>query len=114
MIELTLPMPPSVNAMFKDRRAGGGRTRAKSKKYRDWLIEAGTILMIQRPPKITGDVVVDYTFGPRHRLADVFNREKAVSDLLVKHGVIEDDRRIVDGRVRWGDVQGVRVRVGSA
>ena len=37
-MQINLPCPPSVNAMYYNRkRGGGGRGRVKSAKYRDWL-----------------------------------------------------------------------------
>lgn len=52
---------------------------------------------------ITADVAVDYIFKrPDKRRRDVGNLEKAVSDLIVAAGILEDDSQIVDIRLRWG------------
>jgi Holliday junction resolvase RusA-like endonuclease len=107
---LVLPMPPSANNLFFN--IPGGRGRAKSGGYKAWITEAGLKLKAQRPLKLLGDVEVHYRFGPRNRSADVENRIKPVSDLLVAHGVIKDDRFIVRLVVEWaGDVRGVEVTV---
>lgn len=43
-----------------------------------------------------------YSFTPPdNRRRAVFNYEKAVSDLLVKHGIIADDSDIRRGTVEW-------------
>jgi Holliday junction resolvase RusA-like endonuclease len=67
---------------------------------------------------------VDYEFGRKvtkkgvvsKTRMDVANREKALSDLLQKMGVIEDDCMIDDMRLRWSQDVGpsmVRVSVGT-
>ena len=109
-IELTLPMPPSVNQLYANRKGG----RMKTKKYSDWIYSAGWALEEQGLLSIKGDVEVYYYFGPRCRKSDVFNREKAISDLLVSHRVIEDDRKIVKGTVAWADIEGCRVEIWPA
>lgn len=115
MTTLSLPFPPSVNAMFAD-----GRTRrVKSQKYADWILEAGYALNRQRPAPIRGKVnlayVVQEGFDKRRR--DVGNYEKAVTDLLVKHGVIEaDDNTIVrEINLKWSNaVEGIHITISQA
>ena len=48
-----------------------------------------------------------YVVKPDKRKRDVSNIEKAVSDLLVKHGVLEDDDRITRNTQEWvtGDIE---------
>ena len=84
---LTLPLPPSTNALFKNTRDGRARTIA----YRDWKKQAGLTAMAQRVPPVAG----------RYRLAiqvpltmrgDVSNRIKAIEDLLVNLKLTPDDR----------------------
>lgn len=59
-----------------------------------------------------GPVEVIYTFSPPDkRRRDLFNGEKAVSDLLVKHQIIADDSLIHRGTVEWGAGNGVRVEI---
>jgi len=85
---LELPFPPSVNQIW---RAVNGRT-IKSKRYRDWQVEAGTELICQNPEKHEGPVHITMTFGlPDKRRRDIDNLAKPVNDLLVHHQVIQRD-----------------------
>ena len=88
-IELFIPAPPSSNSLF-DNRMGG---RAKTEAYDGWLKEAGYRLAEQKPARIAGAYELEI-YIPRsliRRGSDLGNREKAVSDLLVKMRVISDD-----------------------
>lgn len=109
---ITLPFPVSVNGLYAD----GKYRRHKSQRYCDWLIEAGYALKAQKPPKITGQVILHYELQEGHdnRRRDLGNYEKCVTDLLVTHGVIEaDDGRIVrEIKMGWSkEVEGVRVKI---
>lgn len=109
MIDAVLPFPPSVNGLFFNRK--GGRT--KTVQYALWQRQAGWELKLQKQKPIKGPVGLMYTYQD-NRKADLGNLEKPVSDLLVKHGLIEDDGPKV---VRWislsfsDKVEGVRVKV---
>ena len=100
-LELYLPMPPSVNGLYRDRK--GAKGRAKSKRYKLWLEEACGRLGRQRLDSFEGDVSLRFFFGPRNRRADLFNFVKAPEDLLVSQGIIEDDRFVTSGTVEWND-----------
>lgn len=109
---LSLPFPVSVNAMFSNGRSG----RFKSERYAAWLQEAGYALMVQRPPKIKGPVRLSYEVqdGTDGRHRDLGNLEKGPTDLLVAHGVIEDDNNTIvrEINLRWcRDVNGIRVTI---
>lgn len=111
-MDLTLPFPISVNAMFAD----GKTRRFKSQRYADWIVEAGYALNVQRVPKILGQVHLEYLLqeGIDKRRRDLGNFEKGVTDLLVTHGIIEaDDGRIVREIIlRWSrDIKGIQVRI---
>ena len=101
MIEL--PIPPSVNELYD----GGVKTkrRFKSNAYTEWLHTAGWRLTQQNPERHTGRVKVLYEYGRYNdnRRRDVCNFEKAISDLLVAHGVIEDDHLIDHVTLCWSD-----------
>ncbi len=112
MITFELPYPISVNGMYAD----GKTRRHKSQAYCDWLLEAGYTLNRINPPQVKGKYHITYTFQEkmdgRHR--DAFNLEKGVTDLLVKHGVVEGDsnKYLRRGIVEWDkSVIGVRVTI---
>lgn len=91
MIELTLPYPPSVNRTL---RAVGGRV-ILSKRYRDWILEAGAAVAAQQPaqaPLKHYRLWIDAT-PPDRRARDLDNLIKPTSDLLKRAGVIEDDSK---------------------
>lgn len=89
-----LPVPPSVNELFANRRSGGGRVKTPA--YKAWLEEAGYHLKIawgnlgrpeieKQPMRLT----IEAGIG-RHR--DLSNCCKAVEDLLVAALPVPDDR----------------------
>lgn len=111
---LWLPFPPTANNLF----SGGLNTKRRfpSAAYKAWQQHAGYALLTQpdRHHRHTTPVEVVYTFcPPDKRRRDVFNLEKPVSDLLVKHGILADDSLIRKGTVQWGDKDGVDVLIMS-
>lgn len=99
MIRLTLPMPPSVNLMYRPVR---GRGIIKSDRYRKWITAAGWALKEQKPGKIEGDYILwAYCERADKRRRDLGNLEKAMSDLLVTHGVVSDDSLCVEIHLYW-------------
>ena len=91
MISLTLPYPPSVNATH---RAVKGRV-ILSKRYRDWILEAGKAVAAQLPAQAP---IQDYRLWidatpPDRRARDLDNLIKPTSDLLKRAGVIQDDSK---------------------
>jgi crossover junction endodeoxyribonuclease RusA len=107
---LALPFPPSVNGLYDGGR--NSKRRFTSDSYRAWQADAYEALLGQpaRSSRYSQPVQVTYTFGrPDKRRRDVFNLEKAVSDFLVKHGILTDDTLIERGTVQWGSEPGVIV-----
>jgi crossover junction endodeoxyribonuclease RusA len=90
----TLPIPPTMNHAFSQNKQG---RRFVSPEYRTWRDIAGQCLKHNHPNirKIEGKIraVYEYNFGD-NRKRDLANFEKGVSDLLVEHGVINDDSDI--------------------
>lgn len=95
---LQIPYPPTANNLFFN----AGKRRVKTKAYDAWLAEALAVLREQRPRPVSGSyrlaVVVD---RPDRRARDVTNLEKAISDALVKAGVIEDDSKCQSFTIAW-------------
>ena len=81
-----LPIPPSGNNLFPSSKRGG---RFISPRYRAWRKEAG--LMLRGAVGMRGPVVLEYLFEDGATRADLGNLEKAVTDLLVTHRIIEGD-----------------------
>lgn len=102
LVNLTLPLPPSVNALYRNRtkqelangRAMGIalRGRARTERYKTWARAAGNALMAARPGRIEGRYSLTITIAETASM-DLGNAEKALSDLLQKCGVIENDRK---------------------
>jgi Holliday junction resolvase RusA-like endonuclease len=101
MPTIDLPLPPSLNALWRN---GKGRT-FRSRRYVQWLRDAGWQLVAQRPARLTGRVSIGVAIGrPDRRKRDLDNiATKAVLDLLVAHQVIEDDSDVTDIAARWDD-----------
>jgi crossover junction endodeoxyribonuclease RusA len=107
MSVIDLPLPPSVNRLWRSNR---GRVH-RSDPYAAWLREAGWALLQQRPKRLTGWVRVSIAAGvPDRRRRDLDNLLKALLDLLVQHQVIETDADVAALDARWDDlVPGGRV-----
>lgn len=110
---INLPFPVSVNAMYRNLTIKGKPRRAKSERYRIWEQAAGWDIAQQKPVPVKGPYQITLILTrPDGRRRDAFNLEKGVSDLLVKHGIIEDDALMEVGTVRWGvGGRGVQVRI---
>lgn len=103
-ITLDLPYPVSVNAIWRQ----GRRHVHKSQRYQEWITQAGLALIAQRPKlacrAISGPyIMVLEVARPDKRRRDLWNLEKAVSDLLVLHKVIDDDHLCELGSIRWSN-----------
>ncbi|MCB0252127.1 MAG: RusA family crossover junction endodeoxyribonuclease [Anaerolineae bacterium] len=99
----TLPFPPTVNNLFS-----GRQKRYTSKTYRRWKAQAGLAILAQKrqqgaaPDRVS--VRIRLT-PPDRRQRDAGNYEKAVMDLLVATGIIEDDRAkyVREVTIGWTD-----------
>lgn len=85
MIDVRIPLPPSVNALYANYRRGRHRTLH----YNTWIRAAGWELLLQRPRPVLGRYRMTIEL-PRIR-GDPANRIKAIEDLFVTHGLIQDD-----------------------
>lgn len=85
MITFDLPFPPSVNGLFP----GDGKRRWASKPYKAWRVDAAPSVP---GLSIKGAYALQIRLDrPDRRARDCANYEKAVSDLLVSQGLVEDD-----------------------
>lgn len=103
-LTLILPLPPSVNGLYRTIPGGRGRPPRiiLSADGRAWVKTASPMIQAQLGDwdKLTGLVEVHYWFYflDLHR-RDAFNYEKLLSDTLTKCGVWHDDCQIYDGHV---------------
>lgn len=88
-ITFTVPVPPSTNNLFSN----AGKLRVRAPAYVAWSIEAGLMLNRQKPGRITGPFAVTVALPAKLR-GDIDNRYKAIGDLMVEHGITEDDARL--------------------
>jgi Holliday junction resolvase RusA-like endonuclease len=111
MIELTFEdAPPGVNNLYTNVPGVG---RVLSTKARAWREHAGYQLNRQRPSSFAGPVKIDLAIEDKGRF-DLDGCAKIVIDLLVTHGVIEEDNRKIvrDIHLYWdASIAGCRVRV---
>lgn len=84
-IKITLPFPPSVNALYG---GGSGQKRFPSKKYKAWLSKCPKLSSLG----LYGPMKLIYTYSwPDLRVRDGQNYMKAPLDYLVSQGVLTDD-----------------------
>lgn len=86
-----LPVPPSVNAMYRNVPKVG---RVKTADYKAWLNHAGTLLNLARVTPFGKMRVELGLMIPQRVKGDLDNRIKAVQDLLVAHKIIDDDTQV--------------------
>lgn len=104
---IRLPIPPSVNALYRNVKGVG---RVKSGVYKAWLNEAGWKLKTQRVDTVIGPYVLTIRL-PAKMQGDIDNRVKAISDLLVLHKIIPDDRLAQGINVSRAPVTEVEVEI---
>lgn len=105
-----LPAPISVNKLWMPGKQGG---IIKTPAYRKWLDEAGLKLNRQAKERIAGHYALYLTVTNKSR-ADLGNCEKAASDLLQEHGIVENDKLCSFITAQWGKVDGMFVQLLAA
>jgi len=88
-VTILLPIPPSANALHDH--APGRPVRSGA--YTAWIRDAGWRLLEQRPGRVPGAYILLLAVPETETKADLDNLSKATSDLLQKHGVIDNDRK---------------------
>lgn len=92
MIHLELPFPVSANALYRNRLKG----RAKSDRYATWINAAGWSVKEQKQSPVRGWYrLTILLYEADDKIRDPGNMEKCVSDLLVRHGLVDDDHKCV-------------------
>lgn len=103
-MKIVLPFPPSVNQLY----ATDWKTkrRFKSKRYAEWC-KAAEPSVYQTSERFIVPVRIEYRFGrPDKRKRDLSNLFKACDDLLVHHGIIQDDSDIHEILADWSGKPG--------
>lgn len=109
-----LPYPPTTNTLF----AHTGRSRYKTTRYKEWILDAGLILNSHLIRPFIGPVWIDMqVHRPDGRRRDLDNLQKGIFDLLVAHQVISDDSMITGFSAKWvgeGEVVWIKIRNATA
>lgn len=100
-LSVTIPRPPSVNKLFYN---AGRNGRARTAKYKAWLMHAGLDLNRQTQEKVAGHVSVRIVVNKK--TGDLDNLCKPVLDLLAKHGLMDDDRNVVELFMKHSETMG--------
>lgn len=89
MTRIELPFPVPLSACFTN---AAGRGRVATPRYKAWQTEALWSVKQQRAQPIDGPVSVYVRLvAPDKRHRDAGNCDKAICDILVKSGIIQDD-----------------------
>lgn len=89
---IRLPVPPSVNNLFVNKKVGG---RFISPAYKAWCTEAGWKLNLARVVPFCGELVeISLTVPRKPASRDIDNFSKGPLDLLVAHSIINDDKQV--------------------
>lgn len=112
MAKLTLPLPPSTNHIFHNKRKGG---RGKTKEYKAWMNECLWMTVASRrelpePTKKERYTVLIHVRTDDCR--DLDNFLKPVIDFLQAAGVIYDDRYVYRIEASKENISGGRGREG--
>lgn len=116
-VVLELPMPPSVNSIWRARRNSNGKPGFYlDPKYKAWKLACDAVFwtLHPRPVSIVSPVKVEITLSPSHArvTSDTDNRVKACLDFLQRAGIIANDNQVKDVRAHWGEApRGCRVTV---
>lgn len=84
---IMLPLPPTANHMW----VHTGKQHFRSPQYVAWLTECGWRITSTRFPRFSGRFCVEIDLPAKMR-GDIDNRSKCALDLLVRQGVVTDDR----------------------
>lgn len=100
-VVLRLPPPISQNMIWRSFIRNGKATTIKSKRYRDWLAQAGGMIADQNPGRIEGWYGIRIRVPAKTRI-DLDNVPKAINDVLQHYGIIDNDSRCHNLHVERG------------
>lgn len=110
MIKFILPFPPTVNSEYG---ISHGR-RYNTDKIKKWKQAAIDALNEQEVLPVRGRVLLEYELDtPDGRQRDAANYEKYTTDLLVQHGILQDDsaRHVRGVFTYWNDKLGDKITI---
>ena len=87
-IRISIPLPPSVNSMYRN---VAGKGRVSTAALKQWKHDAGWAIQAAEKRRIAGPFRIAISV-PENMRGDVDGRIKAAVDLLVTHKVTPDDR----------------------
>ena len=96
-----IPVAPSLNSAYRNVK---GKGRVKTQKCQEWSELAGYALNAQLggiPTALEKDIRIHADIQRPNMNSDISNRVKLMEDLLVKHGIITDDRFVNELHIRW-------------
>jgi hypothetical protein len=103
-------VPPSLNNMF----VNGDNGRIKSPGYLEWIQVSAMQLRRQAAWHVPGKTKVWIDFDRQQTGADLDNLIKAVLDLLVTYGRIEDDKNVIELHAMFdADSLGTEITIAS-
>lgn len=111
LVMLRFDAPPSANNLFRN---AIGKGRVKTSAYAAWRMGAGNAIMAQRPGRVPGRYGIAIQIKRASLRSDLSNRCKAVEDILVTMGIVDDDRHCQHLEMSWTDdpeISGVEVRI---
>ncbi len=103
MIRLVLPFPPSTNNLFSN--GGKGHGRYRTPQYKAWEHLASLYIKDSHRLNLEAYTIAIALNPPDKRARDLDNFVKAISDLLVAHGVVKDDSYCRKLTMIWNDSQ---------
>ena len=103
-----IPVPPSTNALYRN---VAGKGRVRTERYVTWANAAGWLIQAQRPDRVPGRICLDISVQRQRANSDISNRIKAVEDLLVALGVIDDDKNVDQVTIRWASITGCNITI---
>lgn len=100
-------LPPSANKLF----ANGPHGRHKTQFYKNWLETAGWEIKAQKPDRVSGPYAIEISVGKTGKRRDLDNCIKALSDLAVGLGIVEDDSLCQKLKAEWTVTPGTQVMI---
>ncbi len=109
---LRLPLPPSVNAMYRNAQRIG---RVKTATYKAWIVEADGYYLLQKKDirRVSGPCVVQIKV-PYTMKGDISNRIKALEDYMVTRELTSDDSLTAKISIERADVVDCVIEVSNA